>query len=397
MAGSNRRIRRIRLVRAPKCSWLGSVVNVVVRSQTAMAALWDAAGAWPARRRRASPGGGETRATDDPPALVSTAEENGAPHEAHVQVTRACALPCPTCHIEPEIGGEHVPVAVLAERFQALAEAGVFHVALGGGEALSHPELAAVAEAAHAAGLSVGLTTSGVGDLDAARGFDQVNVSIDALGEGYSRVRGYSGEAVARAAICALVASGQPVGVNIVLDRESFPGLADTVAACVALGVRDVHLLRLKPAGRAGAVYLERRLTAEQGLAIWPALRGLLAAFPAVSFRVDCAMTPFLAAHGVDPARMRDVGWTGCHGGDALLAVDTAGSSAPCSFVEGPVDPAWRDGVRAEPCGSCAWGRVCRGGCHAVARFVRGALLVPDPECPLVIAHAGVSIQNSAK
>lgn len=394
---SGAKIRRIRLGRAPNCSSLGNVVNVLIWSQAAMAALWVAAESWPARRRRDEPGGGETRATDDPPALVSTAAENGAPHEAHVQVTRSCAMPCPTCHIEPDLGGEHVPLAVLAERFEGLAAAGVFHVALGGGEALAHPELAAIAEAAHAAGLSVGLTTSGVGNLAPAAGFDQVNVSIDALGEGYARVRGYAGEATALAAIRTLVASGRPVGVNIVLDRGGFATLAETVAAVVALGVRDVHLLRLKPTGRAGSIYFDRRLTAVQGLAVWPALRALLDRHPEVSFRVDCAMTPFLAAHGVDPARMREVGWTGCHGGDALVAVDTAGRQAPCSFVEGPPDPAWRRGVEAAPCGACAWGAVCRGGCHAVSRFVRGSLLEPDPECPLVLAHEGLSIQNSAK
>ena len=391
------KIRRIRLGRAPNCSSLGNVVNVLIWSQAAMAALWVAAEAWPTRRRRDEPGGGETRATDDPPALVSTATENGAPHEAHVQVTRACAMPCPTCHIDPEVGGEHVPAAVLAERFRGLAAAGVFHVALGGGEALAHPDLAEIAASARAAGLSVGLTTSGVGNLSAIVGFDQVNVSIDALGEGYARVRGYAGEAAALAAIRALLGAGVPVGVNIVLDREGFAALGETVDAVVALGVRDVHLLRLKPTGRAGGVYLDRRLTPAQGMAVWPALLELLGRHPEVSFRVDCAMTPFLAAHGVDPARMREVGWTGCHGGDALLAVNTAGELAPCSFVAGPPDPGWRGGVRAEPCASCAWSATCRGGCHAVASFLRGSLLAPDPECALVIAHDRDSIQNSIK
>ncbi len=381
-------IQRIRLGRAPNCSSLGNVVNVLLWSQAALAALWVAAEAWPVRRRRSEPDGGETRSVDVPPALVSTSPQNSTPHEAHVQVTRSCALPCPACHIAPTPGGASVPVDELAVRFQMLAAQGVFHVALGGGEALSHPDLAAVAHAARAAGLSVGLTTSGVGDLAPAHHFDQVNVSIDALDEDYARVRGYAGEATARAAIAELVGAGVAVGVNLILDRTSFPVLQKTVAAVVNLGVRDVHLLRLKPAGRGEEVYLARRLTAEQRLEVWPALRMCIERFPEVSFRVDCAMTPWLAAHGVDPARMRDVGWTGCHGGDALVAVDTDGNEAPCSFVEGPIDPRWRTGVLAEPCGSCNWRESCRGGCHAVARFLGGSLLDPDPECPLVVEHA---------
>jgi radical SAM protein with 4Fe4S-binding SPASM domain len=275
----------------------------------------------------------------------------------------------------------------VAARFRTLAGQGVFHVAVGGGEALAHPELAGIAEAAHAAGLSIGLTTSGVGDLAPAARFDQVNVSLDALGDTYRRARGYAGAERALDAVRRLAASGGRVGVNVVLDRETFPELAATVAAAVAAGARDVHLLRLKPAGRAGAVYAERRLTEAQALAVWPTLRALLAAHPDVTFRVDCAMTPLLAAHDVDPDTMARFGWTGCHGGDALVAVDTAGAVSPCSFVAGPPDPAWRDGVFAEPCGSCRWRALCRGGCHAVARHLTGRLLAPDPECPRVLAH----------
>jgi MoaA/NifB/PqqE/SkfB family radical SAM enzyme len=160
------------------------------------------------------------------------------------------------------------------------------------------------------------------------------------------------------------------------------------VAAAVAAGAVDVHLLRLKPVGRAAADYLTRRLSPEQALEVWPKLQALVAAFPSVDFRVDCAMTPFLAAHGVPPERMAAFGWTGCHGGDALLALDVGGSESACSFVAGPVDPAWREGVNEGACSSCPWRAICRGGCHAVARHLTGALLAPDPECPRVLAVA---------
>ena len=377
-------IRRIRLGRAPNCSALGNVVNVLLWSQAGVAALWVAAEAWSVRRRRDEPDGGETRAIDEPPALVSTSEENGFPHEAHVQVTRACALPCPSCHIEPEVHGAHVPLADVAARFTALAEAGVFHVAIGGGEALAHPELAAIAEAAHAAGLSIGLTTSGVGDLAPAAGFDQVNVSLDAVGEGFRRARGYAGAKRALAAIGELAAGGGRVGVNVVLDRDTFEALDETVLAAVEAGARDVHLLRLKPVGRAAADYAARRMSPEQGMRVWPALVTLVARHPGVDFRVDCALTPFVAAHGVPPERMAAFGWTGCHGGDALVALDPTGAVSACSFVPGPPDPAWRAGVKEGPCGDCAWQSLCRGGCHAVARHLTGKLLAPDPECPRV-------------
>ena len=192
----------------------------------------------------------------------------------------------------------------LEARFSELAARGVFRVALGGGEALQHPELPAVTAAARRAGLTVGLTTSGVGAIDAVDA-DQVNVSFDGNGAIYAASRGYDGAGIALRAIRTLSARGVRVGVNIVLDRHTFPSLGDTVRTAVEAGARDVQLLRLKPAGRAVAVYLERRLTPEQGLALWPVAQELMTENPGVTFRIDCALVPFLAAHGVDAARMQ--------------------------------------------------------------------------------------------
>ncbi len=380
-------IRSIRLGRAPNCSSLGNVVNVLAWSQVAVGALWVAAESWRSRRSRPEPGGGETRAVDEPPALVRRGEKNGGPHEAHVQLTRACPLPCPSCHVSPEAKGESVPLPVVEARFRELSSQGVFHVAVGGGEALAYPELARVVEAAHAAGLSIGLTTSGRGRVDTARGFDQINVSLDGLGEVYERARGYDGAQEALHAIQRLAAQGARVGANIVLSRDTFPSLRDTVNAAVQSGARDIHLLRLKPAGRGTEPYLSRRLAPEQALQLWPLLSSLVEEFAGVSFRVDCAMTPWLAAHGVDPERMRAFGWTGCHGGDALVAVDVNGRRTPCSFVDVEPSSDWISPRLPEPCASCDYLDICRGGCHAVAQHLRGELLVPDPECPLVIAH----------
>ncbi|MBM4393816.1 MAG: radical SAM protein [Deltaproteobacteria bacterium] len=380
-------IRSIRLGRAPNCSSLGNVVNVLAWSQVAVGALWAAAESWRARRARPEPGGGETRAVDEPPALVRTGEHNGAPHEAHVQLTRACPLPCPSCHVAPTARGESVPLHEIEARFRELSAEGVFHVAVGGGEALAHPEIDRVAEIAHAAGLSIGLTTSGRGLVDAAVGFDQVNVSLDGLGPVYERARGYDGAEDALRAIQRLAAGGVRVGVNIVLSRDTFPSLRSTVAAAVDAGARDVHLLRLKPSGRAVDDYLSRRLAAEQAMAVWPVLRELMGEFGGVTFRVDCAMTPWLAAHGVDADRMRAFGWTGCHGGDALVAIDVTGHRTPCSFVKVAPSPEWMSPRLPEPCASCAYRDICRGGCHAVALHLHGELLAPDPECPAVMAH----------
>lgn len=376
--------RAIRLGHAPNCSSLGNVLTFLVWSQAALAALWVASESWPVKRRRREPDGSETKLVEEPPAIVTEGEREG-PIEAHVQVTRDCALPCVSCHVEPSPGGPHVPLATLDERFADLAARGVLRVALGGGESLRHPELPEIVAAARRHGLAVGLTTSGVGPRRALAGFDQVNISLDGVGDSFRASRGYDAE-LALAAIRRHVAEGLRVGVNIVLDRRTFPELGDTVAAAVSAGARDVQLLRLKPVGRAAADYLDRRLTPEQVLALWPAVQELMAENPGVTFRVDCSMVPMLAAHGVDPARMRQLDFLGCHGGDAMLSVDVDGAEHACSFVsDAPGRADWRAGVTAAPCAGCAWRDICRGGCHAVARHLTGDTFAPDPECPIVV------------
>ena len=44
---------------------------------------------------------------------------------------------------------------------------------------------------------------------------------------------------------------------------------------------------------------------------------------------------------------------------------------------------AWREA--AEPCRSCAYHDLCRGGCRVVSSHVSGDASAPDPECPKVV------------
>ena len=88
-------------------------------------------------------------------------------------------------------------------------------------------------------------------------------------------------------------------------------------------------------------------------------------------------------------------------GGDVLAAVAPEGHLMGCSFcgpaeadarVPGAMAAAWADGfgsfrdfVRAapEPCASCEYLRLCRGGCRAVSA-AHGPFAEPDPGCPRV-------------
>jgi radical SAM protein with 4Fe4S-binding SPASM domain len=327
------------------------------------------------------------------------------PLEVHVAVTARCGAGCEGCYVDARPDGEAPPFDELAARIRAVARAGAFTVAFGGGEPLTRPDLGALARVAREAGLLPVMTTSGFGlTRERARelaSFAQINVSYDGASDDYAAVRGFDGAPAAERAMGHLADAGVPFGVNVVLTRRTLPGLDRTVARAEALGAREAQLLRYKPAGRArSASYLATRLSEAQVDALLPGLEAIAAAHPSIALRVDCALVPLLGAGDVE--RLGRFGVFGCQAGAHLAAVRVDGALAPCSFGPGTATTApaaftdgaagwasdatlaaWRELPAEEPCRSCPIRSVCRGGCKVVAAYQTGEL-GPDPECPRV-------------
>jgi radical SAM protein with 4Fe4S-binding SPASM domain len=336
------------------------------------------------------------------------------PLEVHLAVTARCGAGCEGCYIDARPDGRQPPADAIESALDALQEAGVFTVAFGGGEPITRTDLDTLAAAARSRGMTPVLTTSGIGlspaRIEQLRAFAQVNVSYDGEKDTYARVRGFDGASAAERAIERLAREGIRVGVNVVLTRDSYEKLGDTIARARSLGACEAQLLRYKPSGRAASLdYFARRLSEEQARALGPTLRRLAREHcEAGGFhvRIDCALVPFLSADedlGLDAARLHRFGVMGCEAGGALAAVTVDGQVAPCSFAPSTglyvadlarghagneVLAQWRAYVDAppEPCASCALRQVCKGGCKVVSSFVRGAH-GPDPECPRVIAY----------
>jgi MoaA/NifB/PqqE/SkfB family radical SAM enzyme len=236
------------------------------------------------------------------------------------------------------------------------------------------------------------VTTSGLGmtreRARALRPFAQVNVSYDGAAGVYDAVRAFDGSGAAERAMGLLHEEGVAYGVNVVLTRDSFPALPDTLERARSLGAREAQLLRYKPAGRAARLdYFAKRLTRDQVRELGDVVRDLSRRFHPVGFRlrIDCSMVPLLSDALYERASdLKKLGVLGCEAGAALEAVRTDGRTAPCSFIDASVTT-W--GVE-EPCRSCALREVCRGGCKAVARYVDGGD-GPDPECPRVVRLRG--------
>ena len=341
------------------------------------------------------------------------AASSRAPIEVSLAVTSRCGAGCEGCYLDARPEGAEPPRAVIEAQLAALAAAGVFTVALGGGEPTLRDDLGELARSARARGMTPIATTSGLGvgarKLEQLTAFAQVNVSYDGPSSAYESVRGFDGSAAAESAITRLAAAGVVVGVNIVLTRATWEGARETVRRAVALGATEVQLLRYKPQGRARTLdYLAKRLLPEQAAGLGDLLRVLTAEHAGrARVRIDCALVPFLSADAELSSRPEDLalwGVLGCEAGQLLGAARIDGRMAACSFTPATelrtedVGLGWTDdaglgayrayaAAPAEPCASCTLRAVCKGGCKVVSEYATGAI-GPDPECPRVQALA---------
>lgn len=332
-----------------------------------------------------------------------------APTEAHLMLTNRCPAGCPGCYTGAEPDEADAPTGAWKKVLDDLAAMGVFHVALGGGESLLRDDLFDIAEHARARGLVPNLTTSGIGMTRAlaerCRVFGQVNVSLDGLGDVYAASRGYDGAGRALRALRLLTAAGVESGVNFVLSTLTWDHLEDTIRAVGECGGNEVEILRFKPAGRGRDVYEQYRLPPETAARLMDRLLELGERYPDVVVKIDCSLVPLLCAGGPDPAALERFGIFGCEAAHALSAVTHELEAIPCSFLpDAGIDAArlradWDDDptfgryrhhheLAPEPCSSCAYRTMCKGGCRAVAAHLTGDPFAPDPECPRVIAHA---------
>ncbi len=331
-----------------------------------------------------------------------------APLEAHLQLTNRCDAGCQGCYTGATPGGSKNEwgASDWKRAIDELAAMGVFHLALGGGESADLPWLGEVAAHARSRGLVPNLTTSGLSGLQRllpiAELFGQINVSLDGLGPTYAAVRGFDGFDRADKAITALRAVKREIGINVVVTRHNFGELDALFAYARKKRLSEIELLRFKPAGRGARAFVEHTCSDAQHRAFLPTVLAA-ARHHRIRTRVDCSYTPMLAHHQPDRALLAKLAVYGCTGGDFLIGAKASGLVTACSFAHAPRERPTVDRLRdywgrqeafgafrrwhdaAEPCASCSYHDLCRGGCKVVSAHVLGDEHAPDPECPRVI------------
>lgn len=328
------------------------------------------------------------------------------PVEVHLSVTGLCHNGCAHCYSDsrPD-AGTNTTLETLKRRVDALAEMGVFHIALGGGEPFLIDWIFDLARYIRAKNMVPNVTTSGSVMTEekakSAAVFGQVNVSLDGVGDRYAVHRGYKGFEPADRALRLLRKHVKRVGINCVVSRKNFNHLEEVLRYARSLRLDEVEFLRYKPSGRAAAdTYHESKLTPSQAREFFPKVFEWGKTHK-IRIKTDCSFVPFLCYHDPGVERMQHFSVMGCIAGNYLMAVDPEGRASGCSFwphSEGPIEdqPArWAQaesfqvfrswtGQAPEPCAHCEYLDICRGGCRAVAVFSTGDPAAPDPECPKV-------------
>jgi radical SAM protein with 4Fe4S-binding SPASM domain len=330
-----------------------------------------------------------------------------APFEAHLTLSNRCDMGCQGCYIDGHPRGEEPDLDTWVLVLEKLASMGVYHLALGGGEYLSWDALISLARRARELGMTPNLSTSGrnltVGVAKRLSVFERVHLSMDGVGSTYAGVRGHDGYDSALMSLKILRAYHRRVGVNCVVARANADELEPLFRLLCRLGVRDLELLRFKPVGRGARIFDRMDLTPRQASDLFPRVMDLCRRYR-LRVRMDCSFTPMVCAVGFSPQVLEKMGLAGCVGGSWLVSVDPRGRLGGCSFDTEHSSQSWRDLGRREglrhyldwtedapqPCSSCRWLQICRGGCHVVARHVTGSFSAPDPGCPIVRGGSGL-------
>lgn len=329
-----------------------------------------------------------------------------APTEVHFSVTNTCHYMCSHCYMSSQkTSSNDLPLIEVKKILDTLSRMGVFHVALGGGEAFERPDFGEIVAYCNSIGLVANVTTNGakIGskEIDICKKMGQVNISLDGVGPLYS-CNGRTGLfRDADKAIKTLNKNGIHVGINCVVSCKNYDHLEEIIAYATSLKVNEIEFLKFKPSGKGKNNYHEFALTQRMIRSFYPALKRFSKKY-SVELKIDCSFIPAMVFHKPQKDELEILAVTGCDGGNLLLSVRNNGFFSGCSFIENSesvfdLETKWHTSqhlknFRAltdkaqEPCRSCNYLSICRCGCRVVSLYLYNDFFAPDPECPIVVA-----------
>lgn len=330
-----------------------------------------------------------------------------APTEVHFSITNRCGQNCNGCYMgSSSFDNDDLSTKQLKKKISSLASMGVFQIALGGGEAFEREDLEEIIDHSNFSGIIPNLTTSGYKmgerEINLCKKMGQVNISIDGINSHYNCNERKGSFCDAQNAIEKLIEAGVNTGINCVVSKKNFHHLKKLVSFASKLGVNEIEFLKFKPLGRGKEDYETYKMTQQMIKSFYPLIMTLAEKFK-IELKIDCSFVPSLIFHRPPIEELEKLAISGCDAGNLLLSVKNDGSFSGCSFVDNiekleNVEEQWhrseqlnqfRDLTKkiTEPCKSCEYLSLCKGGCRAVALFYKDDFWGPDPECPKVFRY----------
>jgi len=331
------------------------------------------------------------------------AAELEIPLAAMGEMTHRCPLQCPYCSNPVALakGSDELSTDEWKRVLDELASLGVLQFHFSGGEPLARRDIVELVAHATKAGLYSNLITSAV-LLDEAKmtalaeaGLNHVQISIQGAATATAdHIAGYRGGHEKKLAAAKLVrAAGIPLTINAVMHRQNLDQLSDIVELSLALNASRLEVAHVQYYGwalknRAALIPTPGQL--DEATRIVEAARIRLKG----RLVIDYVIPDYYAE---TPKKCMG-GWA-----QSFLILSPAGKVLPCHAAESltelafdsvrdaSIEAIWRDSPAlnlyrgtdwmAEPCRSCEFREIDRGGCRCQAFALAGDAAATDPAC----------------
>ena len=315
--------------------------------------------------------------------------------------TSKCDLSCRHCYVAGRFRGPELTTGEALKMVAELADMGVRHFSMTGGEPFLRPDVMELAREAYELGMHVSFTTNAIhiGD-ELARALRSIDAYIMVGLDGPDKevcdaIRGPGAWKRTLKGITVLRSYGVSFAVVMTVSSLTYLSGRKHILFCEAVGAEEAIFLPLIPAGRAARAAGELMPTPAQ---VVKCLSDAEEAVEEIGFwaRVWCA--PFLA-RVVKSDRIYVLPCS-----DDVMDISPQGDVLFCDTldfrvanVRGGVRKAWetyeafretllagRDVGRMRPCSTCPVREFCQGGCVARSILMGAGIGEPDPLCPFV-------------
>jgi len=340
-----------------------------------------------------------------------------APETVHWAVTYDCHKSCHDCYVRRfhSIGSElNTDNSLML--IDAIADHGVFQLAIGGGEPFCRRDIFELVQYASLKGLAVHITTGRYDFND--QEIKKLSGSLASLRFGLEPEKLLSPESLFYKEIMKSInlceCFGIKTGVNIILTRSVIEKLDTILKKLVDIGINHITFLRYKPSASIKKWGKENPFT-EQINNLYDYVSGVKEQYKTSDIRIDCALS-FTYRH-LPVAQAEYHGAKGCVAADRIIAISPDGGVYPCSqlihprlcsgnILENSLKELWdcskilrkyrsfreKKVFKESWCGVCSAKNNC-GGCRVFADDALGG----DPGCPAPVLPSLREIGKSGR